>query len=55
MTDISETAEDQAIEAQLIIEGITDNGQILDVVFPFYSGPAGVRDIGGDQVEFAYF
>jgi hypothetical protein len=55
MSHMSGTTEDMPIEAPAIIEGVAENGQMLDVVFSFYSGPAGVRDKGNGRVEFAYF
>ena len=38
-----------------LLEGTADNGAIVDVAFPFYRGPAGLRGRGGGQVEFAFF
>jgi hypothetical protein len=55
MTDINETTENSAIEASFVVQGTIDNGQMHEVVFSFYSGPAGVRDRGDGRVEFAYF
>lgn len=47
-----ETVEDPPV---LVIEGAVDNGAILQVAFPFYTGSAGVRDCGAGRVEFAFF
>jgi hypothetical protein len=38
-----------------VLEGIAHNGVIVDVVFPFYTGVAGLRDRGEGRVEFAFF
>ncbi len=34
--------------------GRVENGAIKQVTFPFYSGPAGFRDLGNGTVAFSY-